>query len=525
MSKHVLITARWMWTVTLVLVAASGASAQRWDDLEQSLEGRQLVMRPTGEAGRKVYLDIGIPGAYALHRGDRLFPLRGSEVVTITDADPENDHIELELRSVRLGSGRVDFYGPTPTAGEFETWLDQIFEVSTPEPSFARFIGNTSSGVVHVHGANHLPGGDEREVFSTEGSAIDAGFNLCGVCFMPAPDVSDFGTEQSLALFSLQEVRSTYYPLVDVSGQERVERAGAQVLENWPVALKGYRYRFQAVDTDDVNAFAIPTGYVFVTRGLLDSLETDEELEAILAHEIAHVESRHGYRNWRNARNTSAILGIAAAFAGATDSAADDVITLMGTFAANLFLAGYGRDREREADLFAGLYLTDRQFGEEPLASAFRKLKFAQDRLDPFGDGGGGLFASHPELEERIERTSATVTQPFPDTEVFQGFNRSGALVATLRFDVQRLFLRQLDVIATLSTTAELGDDDNVNTIEIEVNGRDIELRERTAERIFPSDEVSAVFGNDGLGQLIEGQITAVELDLRNVDRWERVVP
>ena len=54
---------------------------------------------------------------------------------------------------------------------------------------------------------------------------------------------------------------------------------------------RGYRYRFQVVDSDDINAFAVPTGYIFMTRGLLESLESDNEVAAILAHEIAHVES------------------------------------------------------------------------------------------------------------------------------------------------------------------------------------------------------------------------------------------
>lgn len=152
---------------------------------------------------------------------------------------------------------------------------------------------------------------------------------------------------------------------------------------------------------------------------------------------------------------------------------------------------------------------------------SFRKLKFARDGYDTFGDGGG-LFASHPHIEERLEKASGTRTAAFADDEVFQGVRRNGALVATLRFDVQRLFRNELDVIATLSTTAELGDDDNVNTLNVRVGGRRIRLRERTAERIFPSDEMSAVFGNDEARGLIEGPIEAVGLNLRNVDRWVR---
>ena len=117
------------------------------------------------------------------------------------------------------------------------------------------------------------------------------------------------------------------------------------------------------------------------------------------------------------------------------------------------------------------------------------------------------------------------MTRAFPEGEVFYGMNDNGNLVATLRFDVQRLFEQELDVVATLSTTAELGDDDNVNTLNIRVEGQRLQLRERTAEKIFPSDEVSAVFGNDSSGSLINSSIDEVDLNLRNVDRWQRLAP
>ena len=515
-------TIRYTGAVSLAaLLLSSPATAQRWNDLEDALEGRELVMRPTTEGRRKLYLDAQDGDAFVLHRGDRLFPLREREPVLIVDADPEDDHIELELQSARLGRGRVDFHGRAPAADEFERWLDEVFEITTPEADFHRYVGNRQSGTLHIRGANHLPAVGAREPFHEVADALDRGYDRCGVCFVPTPTVSDYDTERSLALFGLQHVRATYYPHVDADLQSGIARVGTQVLDAWPVPLKGYRYRFQVVDADDINAFAVPTGYIFVTRGLIESLETEQELAAILAHEIAHVESRHSYRQWRTSRNLSRVAGILGAIAGGTDNAADDIIAGLTAFTAQLFLAGHGRDREREADLFASFYLNEADIGDRPLVSSFRKLKFARDAYDPFG-GGGGLFASHPHIEERLEKARGTRTAAFADDEVFHGVRRNGALVATLRFDVQRLFRNELDVIATLSTTAELGDDDNVNTLDIRVDGRRIRLRERTAERIFPSDEVSAVFGNDETRDLIDSPIETVELDLRNVDRWVR---
>ena len=502
---------------------SSPVFAQRWNDLERALEGRELVLRPTVESRRKLYLDAEDPDAFVVHRGDRLFPLREPEPVRITDADPEDDHIELEIRSSRLGRGRVDFHGTAPPPEEFERWLDEVFELATSEANFLRFVGNRQSRTLHIRGANHLPPVSDREMFRTQEDAHSAGYSPCGVCFLPTPDVSNYETERSLAMLGLQQVRATYYPAVTPEFQADIERVGREVLNRWPVPLKGYRYRFQVVDADDINAFAVPTGYIFVTRGLLESLETDQELAAILAHEIAHVESRHSYRRWRSLQRASTIAGIVGIFAGATDNVADDIIAAMTSFTAQLFMAGHGRDREREADLFASFYLNDAGIGDRPLLTSFRKLKFARDAYDPFG-GGGGLFASHPHIDERLEKASSTVTAAFGEDEVFHGVRRNGTLVATLRFNAQRLFERELDVVATLSTTAELGEEDDVNTLRVRVGGQRIRLRERTAEKIFPSDEVSAVFGNDDVRGLIEGTIDQVELDLRNVDRWERAV-
>ena len=208
------------------LILSSPVDAQQWNDLEDALEGRELILRPTFEGRRKVYLAMNDDSVFALHRGDRLFPLRESELVVVTDADPEDDHIELELRSARLGEGRVDFYGPAPTSEAFELWLDELFEIATAEADFHRYVGNRRSQTLHVRGANHLPEVDDREEFVSEADAIDSGYRHCGVCFVPNPDVADYETERSLAMMSLQQVQSTYYPLFDDTLQARVEGIG-----------------------------------------------------------------------------------------------------------------------------------------------------------------------------------------------------------------------------------------------------------------------------------------------------------
>ena len=526
-----MLEARFLRIVTILIIAsvtAAPATAQEWRDLEVSLEGRELVMRPTFEGRRKLYIDTPEGEAFLLHRGDDLFPLREPEQVHVVDVDPGNDKIELELQSSRHGRGRVEFHGAPPTPEEFEHWLDEVFELATPEADFHRFVGNRDSQRLHIRGANHLPPSSAREPFHSADDGIAAGYGWCGVCTaavaQPFPNVYDYQTERSLAMLGLQQVRSMAPP-ADAELQAVVERVGQHVVDEWPVPLKGYDYTFQVLDSPIVNASAVPTGYIFVMRGLLEALETEEELEALLAHEIAHVEFRHSFRGWRNSQKTSFWTGIATAALGGYRPE-PDAVTEMIAFTAGLFLAGHNRDREREADLFASYYLNSRGLGDGPLQSLHRKLKFHGEAGDPFGQGGsfGSFFATHPGIDERLDRAHETRTEPIPSDIVFRGVRNNGALVATLRFDVQRLYRNELDVVATLSATEALEEDDNVNTINLRVDGRAIELKERTAEKIFPGDEVSAVFRTDTARGLIEGPFS-VSLKLRNVDRWERTEP
>jgi Zn-dependent protease with chaperone function len=474
--------------VTSALLLASHSSAQTWLAVAERLRGQELTLRPTAEGRQKVYLPTtpGSEEAFAFFRKSRLFPLRAAERVRVTKADPRDDRIEIELTSSRLGRGRIDLYGPAPTPETLERWLDEIFELRTPESEFARYIGNRETRVLHLRAANHLPPDDARESHRSSREAAAKGYRLCGVCFMPAPDVADYWTEQALALMSLQQVRSSYHPYANSEAQERIARIGNGVLERWPVPLKGYRYRFQVVDSDDINAFAVPTGYIFVTRGLMEALERDDEVAAVLAHEIAHVESRHTYRIWRNAQKAAVLIGILGALSGATNTSADDIITRMSNFAANLFLSGFGRDREREADLFASLFLQTSGKADASLHQVLQKLKFARDVIDPLGNAGAGLFATHPDIEERLSRARRTSTRSFPAEATFHGLNRAGDLVAVLRLDAQRLHGRDFEVVATLSTTAELGDRDSVNSLTLLLAKERVQLRETTAESILP---------------------------------------
>ena len=325
-------------------------------------------------------------------------------------------------------------------------------------------------------------------------------------------ELSGVATEQALAQMALRQAWNECPPDSDPDRLRMVRSVGERVLNQWPTPLKGYNYRFYVDSCRHRNAWALPAGHISVSRGLLDALETEDQLAAVLAHEIAHVEHRHGYRKWRNYRNRTLIRAALVGFASATENAFDDLAAITYSIVTQLNLFAHSRDREREADLAASMYLHRAGLGDRPMRQMFRKL----------GGGGGGLLSTHPHLAERIERAGATETQAFADTDVFHGFNRRGDRVATLRFDLQRRFGSELSVVATLTATDQLSERDNINTIKIHSGGRRMTLNETTAEQIHPGRRVSAIFRSDSARSLIKDPIERVDMKLRSVEDWVR---
>ena len=126
-----------------------------------------------------------------------------------------------------------------------------------------------------------------------------------------------------------------------------------------PATFKGYHV--QVLDTGEVNAFAAPGGFIFVTKGMLGLVKNEDELACVLAHEVAHISKKHGLKTIQTSRLTSAftILGTEAAksytpqqisqLTTAFEGAVDDVVN-------KLVVNGYSRDKEYEADRFAAQY-------------------------------------------------------------------------------------------------------------------------------------------------------------------------
>lgn len=208
-------------------------------------------------------------------------------------------------------------------------------------------------------------------------------------------------------------VLSQYRPLPAAGLNQYVNLVGQSLAQfsTRPETFGGYH--FLVLNSEDINAFAAPGGLILVTRGLLECCRTEDELAAVLAHEIGHVEKLHGLRAIKTGRLNSA-LTILAVEAGknlggedlaevtrAFDESINDITT-------TLMNSGYSRKLEYEADL-AGIGILQRA-GYQP-GALVAMLENMQQRWDP---SRHDFAATHPPPSDRItqlQRRGVTSTQ------------------------------------------------------------------------------------------------------------------
>ncbi len=194
----------------------------------------------------------------------------------------------------------------------------------------------------------------------------------------------------------------------DPAVQAYVERVGLQVVQATGTA--GQPYSFTVLESDLPNAFALPGGYVSVTRGLLALMNDEAELAGVMAHEIAHVTARHSAERYSQTTLAQLATGILGSATGSNELA-----EAFGT-SAQLYLLSYSRNQESEADSVGIRYLAGA--GYDPFAmSSFLSQLGRDSSLDARLEGrspGGSLpayLSTHPRTEDRVRQASALAAQ------------------------------------------------------------------------------------------------------------------
>jgi len=205
-----------------------------------------------------------------------------------------------------------------------------------------------------------------------------------------------------------------------------VAEIGGRLVHNAEVA--DLRFTFTVLNTPVVNAFALPGGYVYVTRGLIALANSEAELAGVIAHEIGHVVARHTAE--RYSRSVVARLG--EAILGTLTKSGD--VGRLARLGSELYLRGFSREQEYEADLLSVRYL--RRAGYDTYAqAAFLEILGRHSTLMNHIEGRPGaereldFFATHPRAADRVERVIAAAGAGVP---IADAPRRRAAFLATI---------------------------------------------------------------------------------------------
>ncbi len=248
---------------------------------------------------------------------------------------------------------------------------------------------------------------------------VDPGFNL-------------FSTDQEIEIGkeSAQEVERELPLVRDERVSRYVEELGARLAAEAPGA--DYPYRFRVLDVADLNAFALPGGFIYVNRGLIEAVRNEGELAGVLAHEIGHVALRHGTNQISKTYLAQAGISVLGGLLGG-DGAASDILRVVGGTGLPLLFLKFGRTAEEQADTVGAQMMA--RAGYDPLA-----LMSFFDTLESQSRGAPPEFlSSHPDYasrRENIQREAGLVATA--NREPVGGLNRVQASLGDLR-DAPRL--------------------------------------------------------------------------------------
>jgi len=192
--------------------------------------------------------------------------------------------------------------------------------------------------------------------------------------------------------------------------QAYVHRVGQRLVVNSDDA--GSPFTFTVIDSPDINAFALPGGFVYINRGLLAYLESEAELAGVLAHEIAHVTAGH-HSEQQVAGVTNKVVATTAYILTGSGGLAN---------ASNMYgtelVSGYGREMELEADGLGAQYMHASGYNPDALLEVIGVLKSQEQYQRVNAKSGGkkvatyhGLYSTHPRNDQRLKKVISTASE------------------------------------------------------------------------------------------------------------------
>ena len=174
------------------------------------------------------------------------------------------------------------------------------------------------------------------------------------------------------------------------------------------------KFRFTVLNSPVVNAFALPGGYVYISRGLLALANSEAELASVLGHEIGHVTARHSAQRY----NKSVMLGLGSAILGA--AVGNRSVGQMAEMGSAIYLKSHSRDQEHQADELGIRYLARTGYSTLDSVTFLRSLQAESSLARTIAgkqgkDPSASIFSTHPRTAERVQRTAAETALANPN--------------------------------------------------------------------------------------------------------------
>jgi len=227
--------------------------------------------------------------------------------------------------------------------------------------------------------------------------------------------------ERELGEQIVQEIKKRWPILQESSVNEYIGGIGRRILK--PLGPQPFEYQFYVLNSPDINAFAVPGGKVFLNSGLILLAENETELAGVIAHEIAHVTSRHiAKRGDKAAKISLATLGaiLAGIFLGGGQAASAVATTSIA--ASETAMLKYSREDEEEADYYGSRYMNGAGYARWGMITMFKKLRRTQG---PSAGDPPAYLMTHPAIEERISGLEIQMAR-YPQEK--EGHQRTGNL-------------------------------------------------------------------------------------------------
>ena len=231
---------------------------------------------------------------------------------------------------------------------------------------------------------------------------VKTGWNL----FSPQQDI-EIGQQSAV------EAERQLPILRDSDVDNYVNRIGQSLAAN--AGGPRFQYRFRIVNASDINAFALPGGYIYLNRGIIENARNEGEVAGVIAHEIAHVALRHGTHQASKAYAAQAGLQILGGLLGGrVGGNTAQILNTVGGFGLNALFLKYSRDLETQADIRGAQILAASGYTPADMVSFFRQL----ERVDR--SKKTSFMASHPAPPDRIariERERQLLNEPAQPTQ------------------------------------------------------------------------------------------------------------